>query len=81
MNEDLELSRNDMVIQVVEEFLEFNERSRYGAGEFEGWIVRLARVGAWVGTVVTCLTEQITSGGRRKKSYADTKGKMLELAV
>lgn len=35
-------------------------------------ILQLARVDAWISTMVLCLPEQEWRGGRRQKMYADT---------
>lgn len=80
-DEPLELFRNDSAGQGARKFFGFGLRLDGDGVEVEGSIVWLARFDAWLVTVVRCLIERKQSGGQKQKLYADTQGKILELAI
>lgn len=63
----------------MEETFAFSASRLDGARQVVGSVVLQARFDACVETVVQCLTEWETPRGLRRKFYADTERKVLEL--
>lgn len=80
VGETLALFRNETAKQVFKEFLGYDPKREDGS-YVHGTIMSIARLDAWVATVVLCLVEREKRGGQRQKEYADTFGRMLETAT
>ena len=74
------LFRNDVSISVLQEFQGYNIPID-GKEFMESSITRLARLDAWIATVVCSLEGSIGQGGQRQKIFQDMFGKFLPAAT
>lgn len=72
--------RHDAGPAVYQAFIGFNPLSEANT-PVDVTVLALARLDAWIASVVELLAETDSRGGRRQKDYADTFGKFLHLAT